>query len=550
VTGHDALRRRDDAATRTPVAIIGAVLQWLRLRWLYRQVDRPDNLTWETWLNLAGLVEAFRPTFVLELGRGYGNSTAVFTELSRRIGFDIVSIGFDSEHCWESFTAPKIRRLFGDDWFARLRLVQADLTRLDLARFVEREERVLLFWDAHGDDVAESALGLLTALPPENLVVVHDIHEAKIPDPPDDLITFSGPYISPFEELAHIWRFMLDSQIEATAQRYGLLSFRAPSGRKSDPAFVVREEAAEVRSRRPRFSIVLCTKNGMPFVREAIASLEAQTFTDYQLVIQDAVSTDGTAEYLRELDLPAVDMVSEPDSGKGDAYDRAFRRCRGEIVGSIDADNLLLPTALETADRLFREHPTAAAIYGASAMIDESGLPVRLFVPGPFDQRSVIRCELVPPFSTAFFHRDRCAPELRSDAVFFTCQDYDLWIRLSDRTIVRSRIVLGATRLSEISQSRDAGIYEQFSSDKMLALERFAARRPEFEGELDTAKAGIACWAAESVLELEGPGARFDSFLERAAAFDPEYERLDELRFRAGRVASATRRLDLEPHEV
>ena len=300
----------------------------------------------------------------------------------------------------------------------------------------------------------------------------------------------------------------------------------------------------------PRFSIVLCTLNGMPFVREAIASLEAQTFTDYELVIQDAASTDGTVEFLREVDLPAVELVSEPDSGKGDAYDRAFRRCRGEIVGSIDADNLLLPTALETVDRLFREHATAAAVYGAVVLIDEAGLPVRVFLPGPFDQRSVMRCELVPPFSTAFFHRQRCQPELRSDTTFFTCQDYDLWIRLSDREIVRSRILVGATRLSGMSQSRDAGIYEQFCSDKTLALERFIAGRPEFEAELDAAKAGIACWAAESVLELEGPGPRFESFLERAAAFDPEYERLDELRFRAGRVASATGRLDLEPQEV
>ena len=50
----------------------------------------------------------------------------------------------------------------------------------------------------------------------------------------------------------------------------------------------------------PRFSIVLFTKNGMPFVREAVASLEAQTFEDYEIVIQDAASTDGTAEFLRE----------------------------------------------------------------------------------------------------------------------------------------------------------------------------------------------------------------------------------------------------------
>ena len=50
--------------------------------------------------------------------------------------------------------------------------------------------------------------------------------------------------------------------------------------------------------RRPRFSIVLFTKNGMPFVPEAVASLDAQTFDEFEVVIQDAASTDGTAEFL------------------------------------------------------------------------------------------------------------------------------------------------------------------------------------------------------------------------------------------------------------
>jgi len=95
--------------------------------------------------------------------------------------------------------------------------------------------------------------------------------------------------------------------------------------------------------RKPRFSIVLFTKNGMPFVPEAVASLESQTFDDYEVVIQDAASIDGTAEYLTRLRLPNVRMRTEADGGLGDAYNRSFPYCRGEIVGTLDSDNLLLP---------------------------------------------------------------------------------------------------------------------------------------------------------------------------------------------------------------
>ena len=97
----------------------------------------------------------------------------------------------------------------------------------------------------------------------------------------------------------------------------------------------------------------MLTKNGMPYVRDAAASLEAQAFEDYELVVQDSASTDGTTEFLRELRRPDVRVVSEPDAGLGDAYNRAFPRCSGEIVGTLDADNLILPDALETVDALF-----------------------------------------------------------------------------------------------------------------------------------------------------------------------------------------------------
>lgn len=290
--------------------------------------------------------------------------------------------------------------------------------------------------------------------------------------------------------------------------------------------------------REPRFSIVLFTKNGMPFVPEAVASLEAQTFRDYEVVIQDAASTDGTAEFLGQLRLPNVRMRSEPDGGLGDAYNRAFPRCRGEIVGTLDSDNLLLPNALEAVDALFREHETTVATYGAVKMIDAASREVGLFVPDAFDQRAVMSCALVPPFSTSFFHRQRCGPELRGDASLRTNQDFELWLRLSDREVVRTTTVLGATRLSYKSMSRNPENYEHFCAEKIDALERFIADRPRLQQERNAAVTGIYCWAAESILEIEGPGPRFESFVDRAAALDPEDKRLQRVRDRARDAAS------------
>ena len=163
---------------------------------------------------------------------------------------------------------------------------------------------------------------------------------------------------------------------------------------------------------------------------------------------------------------------------------------------------------------------------------------VRLFVPEAFDQRAVMSCELVPPFSTSFFHRQLCGPELRGDASLATNQDFDLWLRLSDREIVRSTAVLGATRLSHKSMSRNPENYEHFCAEKILALERFIAHKPSLRPEREASVAGIYSWAAESILEIEGPGPRFESFVDRAAALTPENERLQRVRDRARQAAS------------
>jgi glycosyltransferase involved in cell wall biosynthesis len=243
--------------------------------------------------------------------------------------------------------------------------------------------------------------------------------------------------------------------------------------------------------RRPRFSIVLFTKNGMPFVPESIASLQAQTFDDYEVVIQDCASTDGTAEFLAGLRSPNVRIVSEPDTGLGEAYNRAFPRCRGEIVGTLDADNLMLPGALEAVDGLFRRHRSAAVIYGAVTMIDASGMQIGSFVPGPYDLRAVMRCELVPPMSTSYFHRERCGPDLRGDSSLTVCQDFELWLRFSEREVVRTTTFLGATRLSYKSMTRNPQNYERFCAEKIAALEGFIAERPHLQPERDAAIAGI-----------------------------------------------------------
>jgi glycosyltransferase involved in cell wall biosynthesis len=291
--------------------------------------------------------------------------------------------------------------------------------------------------------------------------------------------------------------------------------------------------------RRPLISVVVCTKNGMPYIREAMESLNRQTYRRFEVVVQDAASTDGTAEFLSALPFERLNVVSEPDGGIGDAYNRAFGRCSGAILGTLDADNLLAPDTLERIVALFREHRDAAALYGSVRMVDGDAMSIDVFEPPPFEIGALLRCELVVPFSTAFFSRRVCGSELRCDASLTTCADFDLWLRLSEHEIVRTPYVLGSTRLSPKSMTRNPSRYEQFCRDKITALQHHLARRPNLEGERDEAIAGIYCWAAESLLALEGPSERCRTMIKNAASAAPGYERVARL---SARVAETARR--------
>ena len=96
----------------------------------------------------------------------------------------------------------------------------------------------------------------------------------------------------------------------------------------------------------------------------------------------------------------------------------------------------------------------------------------------------------------------------------------------------------------------DAGNYEQFCADKLAALERHIARRPEHAGEREEAIAGIYCWAAEAVLGLEGPSERCLEMLERAASAAPKYKGLDYMRARLTEASAVSTQPTVVPHDV
>ena len=158
-----------------------------------------------------------------------------------------------------------------------------------------------------------------------------------------------------------------------------------------------------------------------------------------------------------------------------------------------------------------------------------TGHPIKRFVPVPFDTGALDALLSWCPRFRRCSLAAVCGVEFRCDASLETCADFDLWLRLSGLEIIRTEHVLGRTRLSSQSISQDPDRYEQFCRDKITALDNHLARHPDQVRDRAVAVAGIYCWAAESLLAIEGPSPRCEAMLNRARKEAPAYERIERL---------------------
>lgn len=149
------------------------------LRRLMGSVGRPTDLSASQWGQLFAAAVQFEPDLVLELGRGCGNSTCVFASAAMSTGARVVSLCLSDQ--WRTGTRPRVAPLVPPDWLARVDAREGDICAVDFDAILRDDPRVLVFWDAHGFDLAEHVLGrLLPALAGrEHLVLMHDLSDAR-----------------------------------------------------------------------------------------------------------------------------------------------------------------------------------------------------------------------------------------------------------------------------------------------------------------------------------------------------------------------------------
>jgi glycosyltransferase involved in cell wall biosynthesis len=124
---------------------------------------------------------------------------------------------------------------------------------------------------------------------------------------------------------------------------------------------------------KPLLSVVLCTYNGVHYLRQQLDSILAQSYRPFELIISDDASTDGTIELLRSYqDHPQIRLFfQEKNLGLSANYSFASAHAKGELIAYADQDDIWMPGKLEKLAAAIGESPL---VYSDSLLIDEHGL--------------------------------------------------------------------------------------------------------------------------------------------------------------------------------
>ena len=111
----------------------------------------------------------------------------------------------------------------------------------------------------------------------------------------------------------------------------------------------------------PRISVLMPTYNGKAFIQDAVESVLAQRLTDWELLISDDGSKDGTREFLRELQDPRIRVVEQPTNlGIFGNLNYLLRQAKAPVAKILCQDDILLPNCLERVESFMEAHPTCA----------------------------------------------------------------------------------------------------------------------------------------------------------------------------------------------
>ena len=233
----------------------------------------------------------------------------------------------------------------------------------------------------------------------------------------------------------------------------------------------------------PTISLVTCSYQQARFLGATINSVLNQHYKPLDYIVIDGGSNDGSYEIIRQHASALSQWVSEKDDGQTDALKKGFALARGEILGWLCSDDILLPDALHAVGHFFRTHPQVDVVYGDAIWIDADGQPLRAKREMGFNRFVFLHDHNYIPQPSMFWRRRLYEAVGGLDSSFDLAMDSDLWSRFAAVTkIAHEPRYLSCMRFYAAQKTRSqrpAGRVEDLAiSLRSSSMARVAPFRP------------------------------------------------------------------------
>jgi len=211
-------------------------------------------------------------------------------------------------------------------------------------------------------------------------------------------------------------------------------------------------------------TIIIPTFNRLELLKRAIASIEAQTYTNYELIIVDDASNDGTLEYLMTLD--HLTLVLSENRGVSHARNRGVGMANGSCIAFLDSDDCWHEEKLAHQVAFHQENPEIKCSFGEEKWFrfdKEVKRPKKYEAPQVVNFQDLLEFTFIGPSSIMI---DIKLYNILNgfDEDLAVCEDFDLWLRLSTHTDMYLA--------PNVCINKHAGDFEQLSAS-VLSLEPY-----------------------------------------------------------------------------
>jgi glycosyltransferase involved in cell wall biosynthesis len=201
----------------------------------------------------------------------------------------------------------------------------------------------------------------------------------------------------------------------------------------------------------PKVTVLIPTFNRAHYLPEAIQSIFAQTFTDYELIVVDDGSTDDTVAILAGFRDPRLRVLRQENRGISAAMNAGLRAARGEYITRLDSDDVWLADLLACETAVLDAHPDVGVVYAKAQAMTKDGASREHHIGLPLRYPHDALLSLAWGDSTcniALLARQVCfATAGVYDETLYTHEDWDMWLRVArrhrfiflDRTLARFR---------------------------------------------------------------------------------------------------------------